>query len=140
PSKGVRPFHYTTSASLPMRAPPRGQQLSPQQTTTNGIGTRSAESSTENPTGEFCGKARSSWGSMHHRRDTPHTQMARLADAGLEEGKSTAMVNNRRTQAVPVLRSSAAMQPPCGSVRPCAPYRGELARHRLITADGHDYV
>ena len=94
----------------------------------------------ENPTGEFCGKARSSWGSMHHRRDSRYNQRARLADAGLEEGKSTAMVNNRRTQTVPVLRSSTAMQPPCGSVRPCAPYRGELARHRLITADGHDYV
>src|SRR5262249_55896540 len=50
------------------------------------------------------------------------------------------MANDRRTQSAPVLRSSAAMQPPCGSVRPCAPYRGELVRHRLITADGHDYV
>jgi hypothetical protein len=27
-----------------------------------------------------------------------------------------------------------------GSVRTCMPYGGELARHRLITADGHDYV
>jgi hypothetical protein len=25
-------------------------------------------------------------------------------------------------------------------VRPCATYRGELARHRVITADGLDYV
>lgn len=31
-------------------------------------------------------------------------------------------------------------QAPRGSVRTCTPYRGELARHRLITADGHDYV
>ena len=36
--------------------------------------------------------------------------------------------------AAPVVR------PPCGSVRSCIPYRGELARHRLITADGHDVV
>jgi hypothetical protein len=50
------------------------------------------------------------------------------------------MANDRRAQAAPVLRSSAALQPPCGSVRPCAAYRGELLRHRLITADGHDYV
>lgn len=27
-----------------------------------------------------------------------------------------------------------------GSVRACAAYRGELARHRVITADGMDYV
>lgn len=27
-----------------------------------------------------------------------------------------------------------------GSVRACAAYRGELARHRVITADGLDYV
>ncbi|MGZ3582742.1 MAG: hypothetical protein ACXWQR_16110 [Ktedonobacterales bacterium] len=33
-----------------------------------------------------------------------------------------------------------AMQAPRGSVRTCVPYRGELARHRLITADGHDYI
>ena len=33
-----------------------------------------------------------------------------------------------------------AMQAPRGSVRTCMPYRGELARHRLITADGHDYI
>ncbi len=28
----------------------------------------------------------------------------------------------------------------CGSVRACATFRGELARHRLITADGMDYI
>lgn len=27
-----------------------------------------------------------------------------------------------------------------GSVRPCSTYRGELARHRVITADGADYL
>lgn len=32
------------------------------------------------------------------------------------------------------------MQPPAGTVRTCAPYRGETARHRVISADGHDYV
>lgn len=31
-------------------------------------------------------------------------------------------------------------QPPCGSVRTCTPYQGELARHRVITAEGHDYI
>ena len=31
-------------------------------------------------------------------------------------------------------------RPEPGSIRVCVPYRGELARHRLITADGHDYV
>lgn len=36
--------------------------------------------------------------------------------------------------------SEQAMQAPRGSVRTCVPYRGELARHRLITADGHDYI
>jgi hypothetical protein len=32
------------------------------------------------------------------------------------------------------------MQPPSGTVRRCMPYRGELLRHRIITADGLDYV
>lgn len=32
------------------------------------------------------------------------------------------------------------LQPPCGSVRECPHYRGELARHRVITADGHHVV
>ena len=32
------------------------------------------------------------------------------------------------------------MQPPAGTVRTCAPYRGETARHRVISADGYDYV
>jgi len=35
---------------------------------------------------------------------------------------------------------AAPLRPAHGSVRPCVPYRGELARHRLITADGSDYV
>lgn len=37
-------------------------------------------------------------------------------------------------------RGTQRVEPPCGSVRACVPYGGELARHRLITADGHDYV
>lgn len=39
-----------------------------------------------------------------------------------------------------LFRGTPRMEPPCGSVRACVPYGGELARHRLITADGHDYV
>lgn len=35
---------------------------------------------------------------------------------------------------------TAPVRPARGSVRPSVPYRGELARHRLITADGSDYV
>ena len=35
---------------------------------------------------------------------------------------------------------AACAQPPCGSVRECPPYVGELARTRVITADGLDYV
>jgi len=31
-------------------------------------------------------------------------------------------------------------QAPRGSVRSCVPYAGELARHRVITADGLDFV
>lgn len=31
-------------------------------------------------------------------------------------------------------------QPPVGSVRTCMPYRDELLRHRVITADGHDFA
>lgn len=34
----------------------------------------------------------------------------------------------------------AVAKPRPGSARPCAAYRGELARHRVITADGLDYV
>lgn len=34
----------------------------------------------------------------------------------------------------------ATLQPPCGSVRECPHYRGELARHRVITSDGHHVV
>jgi hypothetical protein len=33
-----------------------------------------------------------------------------------------------------------ATQPANGSVRVCRPYAGELARHRVISADGLDYV
>ncbi|MFI5273446.1 MAG: hypothetical protein ACHQ4H_10490 [Ktedonobacterales bacterium] len=38
------------------------------------------------------------------------------------------------------MRTSQALQPPCGSVLECTPYSGELARHRVITSDGCDYV
>ena len=31
-------------------------------------------------------------------------------------------------------------QPPAGTIRTCVPYRGEIARHRVISADGHDYA
>lgn len=50
------------------------------------------------------------------------------------------MAKTPRTQDAPVVRTSQALQPPCGSVRACALYRGELARHRVITSDGCDYV
>ena len=50
------------------------------------------------------------------------------------------MAKSPRTQDAPVVRTSQALQPPCGSVRACALYRGELARHRVITSDGCDYV
>lgn len=50
------------------------------------------------------------------------------------------MAKSPRTQDAPVVRTSQALQPPCGSVRACTLYRGELARHRVITSDGFDYV
>ncbi|HEX6798890.1 MAG TPA: hypothetical protein VF116_14365 [Ktedonobacterales bacterium] len=50
------------------------------------------------------------------------------------------MAKSPRTQDAPVVRTSQALQPPRGSVRACALYRGELARHRVITSDGCDYV
>ncbi len=50
------------------------------------------------------------------------------------------MAKTPRTQDAPVVRTSQALQPPCGSVHACALYRGELARHRVITSDGYDYV
>ncbi len=31
-------------------------------------------------------------------------------------------------------------QPPTGSVRSCMTYRDELLRHRVMTADGHDFA
>ncbi len=42
------------------------------------------------------------------------------------------------TEAAPPTAQAPAVAP--GSVRACATYRGELARHRLVTADGADYV
>ncbi|MEO7002563.1 MAG: hypothetical protein ABI068_12165 [Ktedonobacterales bacterium] len=37
-------------------------------------------------------------------------------------------------------RRSEPLQAPAGSVHVCVPYRGELARSRVITADGYDYI
>lgn len=31
-------------------------------------------------------------------------------------------------------------QPPAGTIRMCVPYYGELAHHRVISADGYDYA
>jgi hypothetical protein len=50
------------------------------------------------------------------------------------------MSKEARVAAGPIARSSQTLQPACGSVRVCVPYAGELARHRLISADGVDYV
>ena len=50
------------------------------------------------------------------------------------------MSKEARVAAGPIARSSQTLQPACGSVRVCVPYAGELARHRLISADGCDYV
>lgn len=50
------------------------------------------------------------------------------------------MAKDPRTPVAPVVRTTQTLQPPCGSVRPCALYAGELARHRVITGDGFDYV
>lgn len=50
------------------------------------------------------------------------------------------MAKDPRTPATPVVRTTQTLQPPCGSVRLCALYAGELARHRVITGDGFDYV
>ncbi len=44
------------------------------------------------------------------------------------------------SQASQADRILSSMQPPAGTVRTCAPYRGETARHRVISADGYDYV
>jgi hypothetical protein len=44
----------------------------------------------------------------------------------------------RRTP--PARRPWQALEPVPGTVRECRPYAGEMARHRLITADGFDYV
>lgn len=31
-------------------------------------------------------------------------------------------------------------QPPAGTIRTCRAYRGEIARHRVMSADGYDYA
>lgn len=50
------------------------------------------------------------------------------------------MASSRRAHGAPATSTAPAFQVPHGSVRSCALYRDELARHRLITADGHDFV
>ena len=40
----------------------------------------------------------------------------------------------------PARRPWQALEPIPGTVRECLPYAGEIARHRVITADGFDYV
>ena len=50
------------------------------------------------------------------------------------------MAKQARAQSAPTACTQQPLQPPHGSVLPCLPYAGELARHRLITADGYDYV
>ena len=40
----------------------------------------------------------------------------------------------------PARRPWQALEPIPGTVRECMPYAGEIARHRVITADGFDYV
>lgn len=39
-----------------------------------------------------------------------------------------------------IARFAQMTQAPSGSVRLCKPYAGELARHRVVSADGQDYV
>lgn len=51
--------------------------------------------------------------------------------------RSARAQTSQTSQADRVLPS---MQPPAGTVRTCAPYRGETARHRVISADGYDFV
>lgn len=40
----------------------------------------------------------------------------------------------------PARRPWQALEPTPGTTRECMPYTGEMARHRVITADGFDYV
>ena len=50
------------------------------------------------------------------------------------------MAKRASSQAAPAPSRADLRQPPCGAVRSCLPYAGELARHRVISADGADYV
>jgi hypothetical protein len=50
------------------------------------------------------------------------------------------MARRASSQAAPVAGHANLRQPLCGTVRSCVPYAGELARHRVISADGGDYV
>ncbi len=57
-------------------------------------------------------------------------KVARVARAAKAESEQTA--SHRSAMYV--------TQPPAGSVRSCMPYRDELLRHRVITAEGHDFA
>lgn len=50
------------------------------------------------------------------------------------------MARQARIPVKPAMRTQTVPQAPLGSVRECLPYGGEQARHRVVTADGHDYV
>ena len=50
------------------------------------------------------------------------------------------MATSFRTRSMTPRGASATLQALAGSARTCMPYRGELARSRVITADGYDYI
>ena len=62
------------------------------------------------------------------------THMAAIAALGGHPSRGTA------TPTATVAVSAASKTPAVGTARACATFRGELARHRVITADGLDFV
>jgi hypothetical protein len=52
----------------------------------------------------------------------------------------TTVAKQARASSRPATRTMHSPQPVNGSVCACRPYAGELARHRVISADGCDYV
>lgn len=50
------------------------------------------------------------------------------------------MSHKETTRPGVIARFAQMTQAPSGSVRACTPYAGELARHRVVSADGQDYV
>ena len=50
------------------------------------------------------------------------------------------MTRNLTMRPGTIARFAQMTQAPSGSVRQCKPYAGELARHRVVSADGQDYV